>query len=159
DSFQPDEVEAACKAGAELVLSVNTTNAHLAKQWHGAQVVAIPDDPHTLAGLDATIQTLDRDGVAFRIDPILEPVGFGFAASLGRYLDVRKRYPDAQMMMGVGNLSEMTEVDSAGVNTLLVGFCQEQGIHSVLTTQVINWAKSSVAELDIARRMVQNAIA
>lgn len=159
DSFQPDEVASACAAGAHLVLSVNTTNAHLAKEWNGAQVVAIPDDPHTLAGLDKTLQILDRDGVAFRIDPILEPIGFGFAASLGRYLDVRQRYPDAQMMMGVGNLSEMTEVDSAGVNMLLAGFCQEQGIHSVLTTQVINWARSSVTELDIARRMVQGAMA
>ena len=58
-------------------------------------------------------------GVQFRIDPILEPIGFGFAASLGRYLEVRRRYPDAEMMMGVGNLTELTDVDSAGVNVLL----------------------------------------
>ena len=63
----------------------------------------------------------------FRIDPILEPIGFGFAASLGRYLEVRRRYPEAEMIMGVGNLTELTDVDSAGVNTLLVGFCQELG--------------------------------
>ncbi len=60
-----------------------------------------------------------------RIDPILEPIGFGFAASLGRYLEVRRRYPDAEMMMGIGNLTELTDVDSAGVNVLLLGFCQE----------------------------------
>ena len=50
----------------------------------------------------------------FRIDPILEPIGFGFAASLGRYLEVRRRYPEAAMMMGIGNLTELTDVDSAG---------------------------------------------
>ena len=44
------------------------------------------------------------------------------------------------MMMGVGNLTELTDVDSAGVNTLLLGFCQELAIRSVLTTAVINWA-------------------
>lgn len=159
DSFHPEEIASACAAGASLVLSVNTSNAHLARTWNGAQVVAIPDDPHTLAGLAATIAILERDGVAYRIDPIIEPIGFGFAASLGRYLDVRKKYPQAQMMMGVGNLSEMTEVDSAGVNALLIGFCMEQGIHSVLTTQVANWARSSVREIDIARRMMQRALA
>lgn len=158
DSFHPEEVASACQAGASLVLSVNSNNAHLARQWHGAEVVVIPDDPHTLEGLNRSLDILTRDGVKFRIDPIIEPIGFGFAASLGRYLDVRRRYPDAPMMMGIGNLSELTEVDSAGVNTLLVGFCLEQQIHSVLTTQVANWARSSVKEIDIARRMIQLAV-
>ena len=58
------------------------------------------------------------------------------------------------MMMGVGNLTELTDVDSAGVNVLLLGFCQELGIRSVLTTQVINWCRSCVRELDLARRLV-----
>ena len=46
------------------------------------------------------------------------------------------------MMMGVGNLTELTDVDSAGVNVMLAGFCQELGIRSVLTTEVINWCRS-----------------
>ena len=95
----------------------------------------------------------------FRIDPILEPIGFGFAASLGRYLEVRRRYPEAAMIMGIGNLTELTDVDSAGVNTILIGFCQELAIRSVLTTAVINWARSSVRELDLARRLVHHAVA
>jgi dihydropteroate synthase len=61
------------------------------------------------------------------------------------------------MLMGVGNLTELTDVDSAGVNVLLLGFCQEAGIRSVLTTQVINWCRSSVRELDLARRLVYHA--
>ena len=56
------------------------------------------------------------------------------------------------------NLTEMTEVDAAGVNMLLIGFCQELNINSVLTTQVINWARSSVKEVDIARRVMYYAI-
>src|SRR5262249_57707360 len=87
-----------------------------------------------------------------------ERIGFGFAPSLGRYLEVRRRYPDAPMMMGVGNLTELTDVDSAGVNVLLAGFCQEVGIHSVLTTEVINWCRSSVREFDLARRLVRHAL-
>ncbi|MEK6248847.1 MAG: dihydropteroate synthase, partial [Planctomycetales bacterium] len=54
--------------------------------------------------------------------------------------------------------TEMTDVDSAGVNTLLLGFCQEQNVGSVLTTQVINWARSSCRECDLARRLVYHAV-
>lgn len=60
--------------------------------------------------------------------------------------------------MGVGNLTELTDVDSAGVNALLIGFCQELGIRSVLTTEVINWARSSVREIDLARRLMHHAV-
>lgn len=156
DSFEPREVSLAAQAGAELVLSVNSTNAEAAKNW-GCEVVAIPDDPHTLEGLDRTIEQLARSKVPFRIDPIIEPIGFGFAQSLGRYLEVRRRYPDAAMLMGIGNLTELTDVDSTGINTLTLGFCQEVGIRSVLTTEVIHWARSSVKEIDLARRLVYHA--
>jgi len=60
--------------------------------------------------------------------------------------------------MGVGNVTELTDVDSAGVNLVLLGFCQEVGIRSVLTTEVINWCRSSVRELDLARRLVYHAV-
>lgn len=162
DSFNPIEVEAAFAAGAELVLSVNGTNVVHVQRWHERfphiEVVAIPDTPSDLDSLDATVQKLAAWGVKFRLDPILEPIGFGFAASLGRYIEVRKRYPDTAMMMGIGNLTELTDVDSAGINVMLAGFCQELGIRSVLTTEVINWARSSVREFDLARRLVYHAV-
>ena len=156
DSFDVWEAEQAAKAGAELVLSVNRTNRAAAADW-GCEVVAVPDTPANLEGLAETVDFLQRRGVPFRIDPVLEPIGFGFAASLGRYLQARQQYPDAEMMMGVGNLTELTDVDSAGINVMLLGFCQELGIRSVLTTEVINWGRSSVRELDLARRLVHYA--
>ena len=157
DSFAAAEVEAAVGAGAELVLSVNRSNVAAAPDW-GCEVVAVPDVPATLEGLEQTVNHLQKAGVRFRIDPVLEPIGFGFAASLGRYLDIRRRYPESAIMMGVGNLTELTDVDSAGVNVMLLGFCQEVGIRSVLTTEVINWCRSSVRELDLARRIVNYAV-
>jgi dihydropteroate synthase len=111
-----------------------------------------------MAGFDETVERLAREGVPFRLDPVLEPIGFGFAASLGRYLDVRRRYPAAEMMMGIGNLTELTDVDSAGINTILMGFCQEAGIRSVLTTEVIHWAQSSVRECALARALAYHAV-
>src|SRR5438128_2135515 len=83
----PAEVEPAVSAGAELVLSVNAGNRDHAPDW-GIEVVAIPDQPGSLEGFDQTVEFLARKGVPFRIDPIIEPIGFGFAASLGRYLEV-----------------------------------------------------------------------
>jgi dihydropteroate synthase-like protein len=157
DSLNPAEIEPAVRAGAELVLSVNATNREQAHDW-GCEVVAIPDDFATLGGLDDTVEMLAAAGVPLRIDPVIEPIGFGFAASLGRYLEVRRRYPDAEMLMGIGNLTELTDADSAGINVVLLGFCQEVGIRSVLTTQVINWARTSVRECDLARRLVYHAV-
>jgi len=157
DSFNPLEVAQAAKAGAELVLSVSATNRERAPDW-GVEVVAIPDQPGTLEGLDATVAFLEARRVPFRIDPIVEPIGFGFAASLGRFLETRRRYPEAKLMMGIGNLTELLDADSAGVNTLLISFCQELRIRSVLTTAVINWARSSVREIDLARRLAYHAV-
>jgi dihydropteroate synthase-like protein len=157
DSFNAVEVAAAVKAGAELVLSVNSSNREQARNW-GCEVVVLPDVPATLAGLDETVQKLDAWKVPFRIDPVIEPIGFGFGASLARYFEVRRRYPAAEMMMGIGNLTELTDVDSAGVNVMLLSICQELGIKSVLTTEVINWCRSSVRELDLARRLVCHAV-
>jgi len=157
DSFDPVEIAQGVAAGADLVLSVNATNREQAADW-GVEVVVIPDQPGSLDGLEETMNLLERRGVPFRVDPILEPIGFGFAASLGRYLEVRKRYPETPLMMGIGNLSELTDVDSAGINTLLIGFCQELAIGSVLTTAVINWARSSVREIDLARRLTYHSV-
>lgn len=162
DSFNPDEVSAALDEGAELVLSVNGSNVEHAKRWHAlhpaTEVVAIPDTPSDLDSLARTVEVLREAGIRHRLDPILEPIGFGFAASLGRYIETRRRFPDAEIMMGVGNLTELTDADSAGLNVLLAGFCQELGARSVLTTEVINWARSSVKEFDLARRLVFHAV-
>jgi dihydropteroate synthase-like protein len=157
DSFNPDEVEAALAAGAELVLSVNASNVERACGWK-AEVVVIPEPIQDLDSLAPVIAKLEAAGVRYRIDPVLEPIGLGFAASLARYHETRRRFPDAGMMMGVGNLTELTDVDSAGVNVLLLAICQELGIRSVLTTAVINWCRSSVRELALARRLVYHAV-
>lgn len=157
DSLNVDEIAAAVAAGTELVLSVNETNREAAADW-GCEVVVIPDAPGTLEGMDETIALLEGHNVSMRLDPILEPIGFGFANSLQRYMEVRCQFPDAEMMMGIGNLTELTDADSAGINVLLLGICQELGVRSVLTTQVIHWARCSVQECDLARRLVYYAV-
>lgn len=157
DSFDDYEVAEACRAGATLVLSVNSSNVLQASKWE-TEVVVIPDEVTRLESLYETIEQLDLQRIPYRIDPILEPIGMGIANSIVRYQCIRQRYPEAAMMMGIGNLTELTDVDSAGVNMLLLGICAELRIHSVLTTQVINWARTSVRECDRARRIVDYAV-
>ena len=99
-----------------------------------------------------TVEPEDNEA-RLRLGDLLQKHLADYAAAEQLYLEVRRRYPDAEMMMGVGNLTELTDVDSAGVNVVLAGFCQELGIRSVLTTEVINWCRSSVRELDLARRL------
>lgn len=157
DSFDRTEVEAAIAAGAELVLSCNSSNVEWLANL-GTEVVVIPDDPAQLETMWETVEKISTKNCPFRIDPILEPIGFGFAASLARYYEARRKAPDVPIMMGVGNLTEMTEVDSSGVNAMLAAICQELGIFSVLTTEVISWCQSAVKEFDFARRLMKHAI-
>ncbi len=57
DSFDPTEVAAAVAAGVDLVLSVNSTNHERAADW-GVEVVAIPNRPGSLDGLDTAVSFL-----------------------------------------------------------------------------------------------------
>ncbi len=157
DTFDVREANEAASAGASLVLSVNSSNRSQAIDW-GVEVVAIPDSPNDEKSLHETVDFLAKNNVPMRLDPILEPIGAGFAQSLIRYASTRRDYPDAEIMMGIGNLTELSDVDSAGVNLMLIGICQELRIRSVLTTQVINWARSSVRECDVARRLAHYAV-
>ncbi len=160
DSFEPAEIRAAVGAGAELVLSVNGSNLAVARDLAGtrARVVAIPDFGQGIETLEPTISALERWGVPYLIDPVIEPVGYGFMASLERFAEARRRYPDAPLFMGIGNITELTAADTTGVNALLVAICQEIGVRAVLTTEVIPWARGAVREVDIARRLMHHAV-
>jgi dihydropteroate synthase len=160
DTFDPDEIRVAIKAGAELVLSVNGSNIDVAQELSdtGARVVVVPDLGSTLETLEPSLEKLTRWKIPYLIDPILEPIGLGFMASLERYAEVRRRYPEAEMLMGIGNLTELTAADSTGVNAMMIAVCQELGVRAVLTTEVIPWARGAVREVDVARRLMHYAV-
>ncbi len=160
DTFDRDEIRTAVDAGAELVLSVNSSNVDVVQDLAGtrARVVAIPDLGGPLETLESTMGELERRRVSYLVDPVVEPIGFGFMASLERYAETRRRYPGAEMLMGVGNITELTAADSTGVNAVLIAICQELGIRTVLTTEVIPWARGAVRELDVARRLMHYAV-
>ncbi len=160
DSLDRDEIGTALGAGAEMVLSVNGTNLDAAERWGGSHVrfVAIPDPGQGLDTLDRTLAQLDRWSVRYLVDPIIEPIGFGFMQSLERYGLARRRWPQAPLFMGIGNITELTAADTTGVNAVLVAICEEVGVRAVLTTEVIPWARGAVREVDVARRLMHYAV-
>jgi dihydropteroate synthase len=160
DSFDVGEIRTAVAAGAELVLSVNGSNLEVVDDLAGsaARVVVVPELGGDLSTLEPSLARLEQRGVRYLIDPILEPIGFGFMASLERYAAIRRRYPEAEMLMGIGNLTELTAADTTGVNALLIAVCQELGVRAVLTTEVIAWARGAVREVDVARRLMHHAV-
>jgi dihydropteroate synthase len=160
DSFDPAEIRRAVEAGAELVLSINRSNLEIARELSGtnARAVVIPDFGEGLDTIDHSINSLERWNVGYFIDPVIEPIGFGFMASLERYAEVHRRYPTAAQLMGVGNITELTSADTTGVNAVLLAICEEVGVRAVLTTEVIPWARGVVKEIDIARRLMHHAV-
>lgn len=156
DTLNPDEIRMADAAGVDYVLSLNGSNRHLAGELRATPVL-IPDEPDDLDSLESTIACVQRLGKPYLLDPIINPIGSGFAASLGRYLEVRRRHPEAEMFMGIGNLTELTEADTTGVTALLIGFCQELRIRNVLTTEVIHWARGAIQEAVLAAKLMHFA--
>jgi len=156
DTFDPQTILRADEAGVDMLLSVNSTNIELAPRLH-CKVVVIPDFDRGLPSLERNIARIEEWGVPYVVDPILNPIGFGLAASIHRFYEVRRRYPQAEMLMGLGNLTELTEADSTGINAVMAGVIAELGIQYVLTTEVIGWARGAVRELDLARRLMHYA--
>jgi dihydropteroate synthase-like protein len=156
DTLDPVEILAADRAGVDYVLSLNGQNLDVARELRATPVL-IPDSPQDLGTLDRAVDRLEAIGQPYILDPVIEPVGFGFAAGLDRYVQVRARYPTAEMLMGIGNITELTDADTTGMNALLIGFCQELGIRQVLTTEVIPWARGAVREVDVARQLMYAA--
>lgn len=61
------------------------------------------------------------------------------------------------MMMGVGNLTELTEADTSGINALLFGIISELQVGAVLTTAVSPHCRSAIREADLSRRIMFRA--
>ena len=82
---------------------------------------------------------------------------FGFTASLLRYHALRERDPAAPMMLGIGNITELIEADTSGINAVMFGIAAELRANAVLTTEVSRHARRAVAEADLARRIMYAA--
>jgi dihydropteroate synthase-like protein len=151
DTADPDELRRGAAAGADFLLSLTEHNLEIAGAARPVLIPAAHGDLDSLLRANAAARAHGLNPI---LDPILDPLHFGFTESLARYRELRARAPEAEMMMGTGNLTELTEADSAGVTAMLLGVCSELRIANALTVQVSPHTRRTVEEHDAARRIL-----
>jgi dihydropteroate synthase-like protein len=156
DSMLTDELVRGGRAGADYLMSLNVDTLWVLDEVASTPIL-VAREPGDMASLDAAIDVLRKRGRSFLADPILDPIPFGLAASIARYVALRERYPDVAIMMGIGNVTELTEADTSGINAVLLGMAAELRVAAVLTTSVSLHARRAVREADVARRVMHAA--
>ena len=152
DSMNSEELLLAGKSGADYLLSLTEKTLWIADAVEAAPVL-VPSKPGNLASLYRAIEICLKKGKPFYADAILDPIHFGLTESIVRYSKLRKKYPSINILMGVGNLTELTDADTTGINAILFGIISELNINAVLATSVSAHALNAIAEADIARRV------
>jgi dihydropteroate synthase-like protein len=153
DSADSDELRRGGKAGADFLLSISEDTLDVLDGVASTPVL-IPAQHGDLDSLLRAMDRLDAGGRTYLADPILDPIHFGFADSLVRYVELRRRRPGAPILMGTGNLTELTDADSNGVTAMLMGIVSELHITNVLVVQVSPHCRRAVRETDAARRLM-----
>ncbi|MDZ7736958.1 MAG: DUF6513 domain-containing protein [Gammaproteobacteria bacterium] len=156
DSLETDELIRGGRAGADYLLSLNKSTLWVADEVPATPIV-IPENPGDMASLYEAVEQLSAKGRDCIADSIVDPIHFGFTDALVRYRELRQQCPDLPIMMGIGNLTELTEADTTGINAILFGIISELGITNVLATEVSPHACSAVREGDRARRIMYAA--
>ncbi len=153
DSVDSQELLRGGKAGAEFLLSLKEDSLWIADEVDATPIL-IPNEPGDLDSLLRAIDSLTHKNKSFIADAILDPIHFGFTQSIVRYQTLRERFPSVRIMMGVGNLTELTDADTSGINATLFGIISELRIGAILTTQVSPYGRRAVREADAARRLM-----
>jgi len=156
DSVDVQELLRGGRAGADYLLSLTVDTLWVADEV-AATPVLIPRLPVDEASLFEAVERFAATGRPFLADAILDPIPFGLTASIVRYHRLRERFPAAPIMLGIGNVTELTEADTSGINAVLFGIAAELNVAAVLTTQVSNHARRAVREADWARRIMHAA--
>lgn len=156
DSLESDDLLRGGQAGADFLLSLTTKTLWIADEVESTPIL-IPEQHGDLESLIPAIKALQQKQRPFIVDPILDPIHFGFTESIVRNYQFRQRYPDIEMMLGVGNITELTHADTSGMNALLLGICSELNINHILATEVSRHACRAIREADRARRIMYAA--
>jgi dihydropteroate synthase len=156
DSGDVEELHRGAKAGADYVLSLDETSLDAIAGTKTVPIL-VPKPHGDLSSLIRAVDLCKAKGIPCLADPVLDPIHFGFMTSLERYARLRRERPDVEILMGTGNLTELTDADSQGVTAVLLGICSELQIRNVLVVQVSPHTRRTVLEHDAARRLMYRA--
>ena len=156
DSVRPDLLLTGLEAGADMLLSLNAAN--MAQVGQAAADLAVPaaviPGPGP-ASLEENVNAALDLGVRVIADPVLDPPLQGLAASLEKYMQFSRRHPGLPLFFGAGNVTELLDADTGGVNALLAAIGAEVGAAILFTPEYSAKAAGSVRELATASRMMQ----
>jgi dihydropteroate synthase-like protein len=134
---------------ADIVLSLDEKNIPLigpeiARQ--GCAAVVLPGE----RGLSANIMSAETVGISCLIaDPLLLPVGSGLSSSLSRFRPLSR-----PVFFGAGNVVELFDADSIGMNALLAGLAHEIGASVIFTSEHSDKTRGSISEMRRATEMM-----
>jgi dihydropteroate synthase-like protein len=158
DTMDSSNIEVALESGVDLILSFDRA---LIKEFENVRTPSvlipkdgdIPDSPEERVKLlNSNIAIAEKRGFENIIaDPLLQPVNFGLVRSIEAYRRFSGNYP---VLMGVGNVTELFDADSTGMNALLCGIAGECGVSMLFTTEASTKTEGCVKELKKASRMV-----
>ncbi len=153
DSADIEELRRGGRGGAKFLFSLDEATLALAEEVEATPVL-IPAEPGDLDSLCRAAERLARAGRSFIVDSVLDPIPYGFTASLLRYAEIRRRLPQARILMGIGNVTELTDADTTGLNALLFGIIADLRITDVLAVQKSPHCRRAIREADCARRLM-----
>ena len=158
DTLDPELLSRALDIGVDIVLSLNSSNIDTIGRKvanSGAVAVVIPDTGAGVESLVENIKAAQEAGITRIIaDPVLDPIGHGIAGSIVRYHEFNHNFPDIPLFFGVGNVTELIDVDSAGVNAAFCGIAADVGASILFTPEFSNKTQGSIHELKIASEMM-----
>jgi dihydropteroate synthase-like protein len=165
DTMRTEEILQAVEYGADLILSLCGSTIELAESI-SIPFVLVPLEspdmrpPATAEDRLALLSTYVRrlEGTPVILDPLLMPIGHGMGESLKAYCRLGDALPGRPSLMGVGNVVEMTDADSVGMNALLGAIACENGVQLLLATENSPKTRGSIGELASACKMMYYAV-
>ena len=174
DTTDADLIIAAIEAGADMVLSLNSDNMKKVGENvadAGVVAVVIPDltascnecgnecgnECSSVESLLRNIQSAREMHIEIIADPVLNAPGYGLASSLHNYFVFRQYDRDTPLFLGVGNVTELIDADSVGVNAILAAIASELRASVLFTTEHSDKCAGSVRELRTAAEMMMVA--
>jgi dihydropteroate synthase-like protein len=148
DSQDPDLIRTAL-VRADIVLSLQETNIPVVGSCvadAGAAAVVVPGN----STLKKNLAMAEHAGIECIIaDPLLQPVGSGLVTSLNHF-----KGTNHPLFFGAGNVVELLDADSIGINALLAGIASEIGASIIFTCEHSDKTRGSIREMRRATDMM-----
>ena len=165
DTLNPKEIKVAAENGIDFVLSLDLgNNSEVQEILKEKNIPAVllptnfsqgksPKSPKER--VEAMHQLIkDTEGLSYVADLILDPVNSSSIVESIIACHEFHKTNKAPMFFGVGNVTELMDADSGGVNVLLAGIGMELGVSILFTPEESGKTRGSVYELATASKMM-----